>query len=77
VPSKVVPERKSTLVTVAPELAAAVAVRETEVPEVRIAPAVGFVSETVGGTVVVVAVIKAAVDNTELFLSSIVCARTE
>jgi len=56
VPSKVVPEKKSTLVTVAPALAAAVAASGTGVPTVRLAPAVGLVRATVGATVAAVAV---------------------
>jgi hypothetical protein len=48
VPTTVVPERKSTRVTVVPLLAAAVALNVAAVPSVSDAPLVGAVRETVG-----------------------------
>ena len=47
-PTTVVPERKSTRVTVVPLLAAAVALNVAAVPSVSDAPLVGAVRETVG-----------------------------
>ena len=47
-PTTVVPERKSTRVTVVPLLAAAVALNVAAVPSVNDAPLVGAVRETVG-----------------------------
>ena len=48
VPTTVVPERKSTRVTVVPLLAAAVALSVVAVPRVSDAPLAGAVRETVG-----------------------------
>ena len=47
-PTTVVPERKSTRVTVVPLLATAVALNVAAVPSVNDAPLVGAVRETVG-----------------------------